>query len=208
MRLLAVCVGKPQVRLGKKTPTGINKHPVMSEVAVGPEGLEGDTICNRKHHGGPEQAVCVEGNITRLWWEDAFGQDISHGAFGENLCIDGLDNRSVAVGDRFLIGNVILEATAPRMPCRILSERLGDPAFAKRYLAAGRPGFYCRVIKSGVIAAGHPVAHERFDGVRILLSEMMQHHGKKASPDLIQRYLEVPVHARVRASLAQGSIKF
>ncbi|MGF6157286.1 MOSC domain-containing protein YiiM [Ensifer sp. KUDG1] len=208
MRVLAVCVGNPQLRLGKKTPTGINKHPVMSAVSVGPEGLEGDTVCNRKHHGGPEQAVCVEGNITRLWWEDALGQNISYGAFGENLCIDGLDNRNVAVGDRFLIGNAILEATAPRMPCRILSERLGDPAFAKRYLAAGRPGFYCRVIKSGVIAAGRLVAHERFDGDRILLFEMMQHHGKEASPDLIQRYLQVPVHARVRASLAQGSIKF
>lgn len=208
MKLLAVCVGKPQTRPGKKTPTGINKLPAMSAVSVGPEGLEGDTVCNRKHHGGPEQAVCVEGNITRLWWEDALGQNISYGAFGENLCIDGLDNRNVAVGDRFLIGNAILEVTAPRMPCRILSERLGDPAFAKRYLAAGRPGFYCRVIKSGVIAAGRPVAHELFDGDRILLFEMMQHHGKEAPPDLIQRYLEVPVHARVRASLAQSSIKF
>lgn len=66
MRLLAVCVGKPQERPGKKMPTGINKQPVMRDVSVKPEGLEGDTVCNRKYHGGPEQAVCVEGNITRL----------------------------------------------------------------------------------------------------------------------------------------------
>ncbi len=32
MRLLAVCVGKPQERPGKKMPTGINKQPVMHDV--------------------------------------------------------------------------------------------------------------------------------------------------------------------------------
>jgi MOSC domain-containing protein YiiM len=201
-------VGTPEERPGKKMRTGINKQPVMHDVSIGAEGLDGDKVCNRKYHGGPEQAVCVEGNITRCWWEHALGQTVSHGSFGDNLCIEGLDNRMVAIGDRFSIGNVILEATAPRMPCRVLSERLGDTAFAKRYLAAGRPGFYCRVIKSGVIAAGLPSKYEQFEGDRILLSEMMQHHGKTASFGLIRRYLNVPVHARVRASLADGFIKF
>ncbi|WDZ81863.1 MOSC domain-containing protein (plasmid) [Ensifer adhaerens] len=207
MRVLAVCVGIPEDRPGKTVRTGIHKQPINFAMSVTAEGLEDDAVCNRKHHGGPEQALCVEGNITRLWWEGLLNKAIPPGFFGENLCIEGLDNRIVALGDHFSIGNVVLEATAPRMPCRTLCEWLGDPAFAKRYLTAARPGFYCRVIESGRIAAGSSLKYEPFEGDRILLSEMMKHHGKRASPDLIHRYLTVPVHAKVRASLAQGSIK-
>lgn len=38
--------------------------------------------------------------------------------------------------------------------------------------------------------------------------EMMAHFGTKASPHLIERYLSVPVHAKLRASLSMGKVKF
>lgn len=208
MRVLAVCIGKAEARPGKTVRTGINKFATDESVPIGFEGLEGDSICNRKLHGGPEQAVYLEGNMTRLWWEAELGRPITHGLFGENLCLEGLDNRAVAAGDRFTAGSLILEVTAPRMPCRILSERLGDPGFTKHYVKAGRPGFYCRVVKPGEIAAGTIVKYEPFHGVRVSMVEMMSHHGHKATPELIERYRTVPVHARLRASLCLGTIKF
>ncbi|WP_457584517.1 MOSC domain-containing protein [Ensifer canadensis] len=208
MRVLAVCVGKPENRPGKAIKTGINKHVTGKSVLIGCEGLEGDAICNRKHHGGMDQAVYIEGNITRVWWEEELGRPIAYGLFGDNLCVEGLDNRTVAAGDRFAVGNLLMEVTAPRMPCRIFAERMGDPSFAKRYVKAARPGFYCRIIKPGRVAAGTIVEYEPFEGERILIAEMMKHYGKKASMDLIERYRSVPVHAKLRASLSLGKIMF
>ena len=48
------------------------------------------------------------------------------------------------IGDRLHIGEVILEVTAPRIPCDTFATRVGDPTFIERFRKAGRPGFYCR----------------------------------------------------------------
>lgn len=208
LRVLAVCTGKAEVRPGNRMKTGINKRPTRHSPLVGCEGLEGDAVCNRKHHGGPDQALYIEGDVSRAWWEKKLNRSIAYGLFGENLCLEGLDNQVVAAGDRFTTGDLVMEVTAPRMPCRILCERMDDPCFSKMYINAARPGFYCRIIKPGRIAAGALVRYEAFAGERILMPEMMVHYGKKASPDLIERYRSVPVHYKLRASLSDGVIKF
>lgn len=208
MKVLSVCVGKAEARPSRSQMSGINKRETSGRLPVGLEGLEGDTICNRRHHGGREQAVYIEGNLTRLWWQEALGRPVLHGLFGENLCLEGLDNRDVAAGDRFATAELLLEVTAPRMPCRILSERMKDRSFAKRYMEAARPGFYCRVVQSGVIAAGMDMQHEPFQGERILMAEMMDHYGTTPSADLIKRYSNVPAHAKLLASLSCGKISF
>ena len=48
----------------------------------------------------------------------------------------------------------MLEITAPRIPCNTLAARMGDPGFVKRFLAAERPGLYCRVIRPGILQIG------------------------------------------------------
>lgn len=164
LRVISVCVGEAEARPGKAQKTGINKRATTRDLMVGREGLERDTICNRKYHGGPEQAVYIQRNLTRLWWEDELGQPVGHGLFGENLCLEALDNPSVAVGDRFSTAKLVLEVTAPRMPCRVLADKLNDPGFAQRYAKAARPGFYCRVLQPGIIAAGVEMRYEPFNG--------------------------------------------
>ncbi|WP_246810448.1 MOSC domain-containing protein [Ensifer sp. ENS08] len=208
LKVLAVCIGKPEERPGKKMKTGINKHPTGETVFVGFEGLADDAVCNGKYHGGPEQAVYVEGNLTRLWWQRALNKPINHGLFGENLCIAGLDNQIVSVGDRLLIGDLVMEVTAPRMPCRVLADRMGDHGFPKIYKKVARPGFYCRVIHPGYVTAGALVRYVPYAGERVSMTEMARHHGKRGSPELIALYQSVPVHAKLRAFLSNGLIKF
>ena len=41
---------------GSKVKTGIYKRPQSGRVKVDFSGLEGDVICNSKHHGGADQA--------------------------------------------------------------------------------------------------------------------------------------------------------
>ncbi len=55
MKILAVCIGQARKLPGKNTKTGIAKAAVTGPVMVDAEGLVGDAIINRKHHGGPNR---------------------------------------------------------------------------------------------------------------------------------------------------------
>ena len=48
----------------RKTKTGIYKKPRSQRVQVGSQGIEGDRICNRRHHGGKDQAISASNKNT------------------------------------------------------------------------------------------------------------------------------------------------
>ncbi|NKN37205.1 MOSC domain-containing protein [Agrobacterium sp. a22-2] len=198
MKILAVCMGSAETLTGKSYKTGILKIPVSGPVQVDGEGLLGDRICNRKHHGGPDQAVYIEGGATLDWWAVELGQPLAPGMFGENLVMSDLDNRDVAVGDRFVIGPLILEATAPRTPCATFASRMNDSMFVKRYTASGRPGIYCRVLAPGFVEAGQAVRHELYAGDRVTMPELLAAYGRKLEKTDIARFLAAPLAIRIR----------
>lgn len=202
MKLLAVSIGDIRPTPGRKSSrTGIFKQPVDHPVMVGREGLAGDRIVNRVHHGGPDQAVYIEGGIDLAWWAEELGKPIPSGMFGENLTVEGLDNRSVAVGDRFEIGDVLLEVTAARIPCATFALRMDDPQFVKRYTRAARPGAYARVLREGILRAGDGVSHTAFEGNRITMPELIRTFGRKLEGAELARYLAAPIHGKLRAFL-------
>lgn len=199
--ILAVCTGTARPVPGKSYKTGIFKTPTDAAIVVDREGLLGDTICNRKHHGGPEQAVYALGSIDLDWWTKELGRTIAPGTFGENLVISGVDSRSVSVGDRFETGNALLEVTSTRTPCATLNARMGDPAFSRRFMDAGRPGFYCRVLADGVVKAGDPVTYTPFDGAPVTMPELLRTYGRNLSEEDRVRYLAAPISDKLRAAL-------
>jgi MOSC domain-containing protein YiiM len=206
MKLLAVCIGEARPTPGRKSSrTGIFKRPVDYPVMVGREGLAGDRIVNRTHHGGPDQAVYIEGAVDLAWWAEELGRPIPPGTFGENLTIEGFDNRSVAVGDRLEIGDVLLEISAARIPCATFALRMDDPQFVKRYTKAARPGAYARVLREGVLRAGDSVSLAAFDGERVTMPEMIRSFGKKLQGAELARYLTAPIHYKLRAFLENGA---
>lgn len=201
MKIRAVCVGAPERLPGRKTKTGIFKHPVNGPVIVDTLGLAGDAVLNRRHHGGPDQALLIESATTLDWWTKELGRPMQPGILGENLVIDGLDAQAVAVGDRFAVGDVLLEATGPRIPCSVLSQRMEDPGFARRFLRAGRPGIYVRVLAPGLLERGQEVRFEPFRGERIGLIDLMRALTEKPLPAERARMLAAPLGERVRKSL-------
>ena len=201
MKLHAVCIGQAEKLPGKSYKTGIFKAPVSAAVMVDAQGIVGDAICNRKHHGGVDQAIYIEGLDTLDWWASEIGKPVPPGTFGENLVVESLDNRDVCVGDRFVIGDVLLEATSARIPCNTFTARMNDSTFARRYTKAGRPGIYCRVLAGGMIEAGEAVAYEPFAGEKIGIAETMSTFGKTLSPQDRLRYLAAPIHYKLRAQL-------
>lgn len=201
MKILAVCIGAPETLPGLRYKTGIRKMAISGLVQVDGEGMVGDAICNRRHHGGPDQAIYVEGAQTLAWWAEALGRPLPPGTFGENLVIGGLDNRDVAVGDRFYAGDVVLEATSARIPCNTFAARMEDPRFVKRYTEAARPGFYCRVIAGGLLRAEMTVTCARWGGERVTMPELLATFGKRLEGAERERQLATPINARIRAFL-------
>jgi MOSC domain-containing protein YiiM len=161
VKVISVNVGQPQdITLGKHhSVSGIDKRAVPERVRVGGLGLEGDHIMSRKHHGGPDQAVYLYSlddyaAFAAVLTEAGRGQVPAPSSFGENLTVQGLESAAVRIGTRLEIGDVLLEVTAPRIPCATFAAHMGDAGFVKVFRQMRRPGLYARVLKTGLVGAG------------------------------------------------------
>lgn len=196
--LLAVCVGKAEHITGYSPLTGINKHPVSSLVAIGPQGIEDDAILDRKHHGGLDQAIYVYFQGDYDWWAQE-GTDAAPGLFGENLVIDGPVSANTAIGDRYQIGDCLLEVTYHRTPCMTFAAKMGDKFWVKRFHRANRPGAYCRVLTPGTIEAGMDITVTPYAGERVTVSELMAFDTTKDIPlDFLRRAVTTPIREKTR----------
>ncbi len=201
MKLISVNIGKERLmdngRPGETS--GIFKTPVDRPVEVTSLGLKDDIIVDHKHHGGPDQAVYVYGGTDYAWWSKELGRDLAPGTFGDNLTISDLESAPCSIGDCLSIGAVVLQITAPRIPCGTLAARMGDPDFIERFRQAGRPGLYCRVLQEGVVRAGLPVTIEGYQGETVTIREMFRdYYEPHDSEVVIRRQLAAPIAIRDR----------
>lgn len=198
-RLIAICVGKPETIPGMKAKTGINKRPVTEAVKIEPGGIAHDAVMDRKHHGGEDQAIYVYFQEDYDFWAGELGYAPEPGSFGENLVIAGADSATTAIGDRFIIDDLVLEVTAHRTPCNTFARKMDDKFWVKRFHRAQRPGAYCRVIQPATIEAGADVSIERYTGDRISVAELMSYDVVKQIPhDFMRRVLTTPVDHKTR----------
>ena len=167
-RLDSVNMGRPRPNPHKETGwTGIGKQPTLEAVKVrapGPKtsglgsGLVGDFIGDGKHHGGESQAVYAFQREDLDEWERRLGRELPSGFFGENLTTVGLEINDARIGERWRVGSeVVLQVTAPRIPCATFRGWMREKGWAKTFTAAGRPGAYLSVIGAGTIRTGDPI---------------------------------------------------
>jgi MOSC domain-containing protein YiiM len=197
-RLLSVNVGTARHIEGYKPLTGIIKTPV-AQAEIDRLGVAEDAICDRRHHGGADQAVYVYFADDYQFWANELGRRIEPGHFGDNLTIGGVEGRSVAIGDRFAIGSVELEVTYHRTPCMTFAALMGDRGWVKRFHQAGRPGAYCRVLRPGLVEPEMDVTYSHFSGDRITVSELMALDGvSDIDPAFMRRALATPIREKTR----------
>ena len=171
----------------------------MAQVTT--SGLIGDAVVNTKHHGGPDQAVYVYSDEDYDWWCSNLDRDLAPGTFGENLTLSSFGEGAVMIGDRWKIGTVVLETTAPRIPCATLGAKMGDGGFRARFRAARRPGFYARVITPGEIRAGLAVTRRKGAGLLSLLELSDLVYDSEADRSRLERALRAPLAGRARADI-------
>jgi MOSC domain-containing protein YiiM len=160
VKLISVNVGLPrevQWR-GRTVRTSIWKSPVEGRRHVGRFNVDGDRQADLRIHGGTQKAVYVYPSEHYAYWREELGEDLSWGAFGENLTLEGLLERDVATGDRLTIGTAEFMVSQPRTPCFKLMIRFGRDDMIQRFRAARRPGFYLSVVREGEVGAGDDIA--------------------------------------------------
>lgn len=197
-KLLAVCTGKAEHIEGYSPLTGINKRAVSGPVPVGPQGIAEDAILDRQHHGGLDQAIYIYFQGDYDWWAQE-GVTSTPGLFGENLVIQGPISADTAIGNRYLIGDCLLEVTYHRTPCMTFAAKMGDKFWVKRFHRANRPGAYCRVLNPGTIEAGMDITVTPYAGERVTVSELMSFDTSKDLPlDFMRRAVTTPIREKTR----------
>jgi MOSC domain-containing protein YiiM len=193
-RVRSVNVGRPRERdwagIGR---TSIEKHPVAGPVRVRRLGLDGDQVSDTKHHGGVDQAVYAFAREDLDAWAAELGAEIPNGQFGENLTTEGIDVNEAEVGERWLVGDAVLEVASVRIPCNDFKEWMGrcgydQRAWVRRFAATNRPGPYLRVLTEGAVCAGDEITVVHRPGHGVTVSTMFRALTTEASllPELLK----------------------
>ena len=134
-KVLAVCISEKK---------GTEKRNVGSACFVEDWGLENDSHAGKWHR-----------QVSLLSYEkvEAFrarGAEVEHGAFGENLVVEGIDFRTLPVGTHFICNDVELELTQIGKECHsgcAIYQKMGECIMP-------REGVFSRVIHGGTISVG------------------------------------------------------
>ena len=139
---------------GSVGKTGIDKRPVSGSVRFANNSVANDQVLDTKVHGGYDKAVYAYAREDADWWQAQIGREINNGAFGENLTTQGIDLNACLIGERWQIGEVILEVSEPRIPCKVFAGFWDRPTLIKEFTDARRSGAYLRIIQEGAFEAG------------------------------------------------------
>lgn len=159
-RLMSVNVGLPRdvEWKGRTVRTGVFKRPVSGPRLVRRLNVDGDGQGDLGGHGGEQRAVLVYQLESYDYWSEVMQRDdLRPGHFGENFTVTGLSDDDVCIGDRYRVGDVVLEVTQPRVTCYRVGLRLEEPRMAAMLVSHRRPGFYCRVLQEGQVQAGQDI---------------------------------------------------
>jgi MOSC domain-containing protein YiiM len=197
--------GPDEVRTGAWTGsvgrTGIAKRPVAGAVRTGADQLDGDTICDTRNHGGPDQAVYAYAGEDAAWWSVRLDRPLPPGMFGENLTTRGVDVTDAVIGERWTIGTAVFEVRRPRIPCRVFAGYWEEPRLVKTFTRAGRPGAYLRIVVPGELRAGDPIRVGDVPGHGVTIAETFRAltgARELAGRVLTAEQLPEPIRAKLR----------
>ena len=174
MRLLSISGGKVAPLFGnhhpdyksvasairKKTVSDLS-NPTLIEITQ--LGVLGDEQADLSAHGGLEKAIYVYPFEHYSFWNTLLTREtkksvnLQAGAIGENFTIEGLLETEIFVGDKLLIGELEFSVVKLREPCFKFNAAMGYKGSVKAMLQSGFSGWYLRVNKAGLLAAGSEI---------------------------------------------------
>ena len=119
---------------------------------------------------------------------------------------------AAAGGDLDVGGDVVLEVSVPRTPCRTFAARMGIGGWMKQFIAHGRCGIYLRVVTPGTITAGDPIVVDEASiaghGIDMItaFAASAGHDDAAAARVVAARCLPAMYHDRLVRRLAVGDL--
>ncbi|CAI8372805.1 MAG: sulfurase [Euryarchaeota archaeon] len=133
------------------TTVGGVPKPRVDSLEVETLGIKDEIIRDKKHHGGPEKAVCL---ISEEIIQDlqVKGHPIAGGTTGENILLNA-PYQSLKPGVQLEFDKVKLEITMAASPCKTIGDSFLNKEFNllsdKKY--PGKTRWYARVLVEGTI---------------------------------------------------------
>ncbi len=164
--LQTIQVGTPQRygtvgrrdRMGRPWETSFFRTPSEYPRWLYTTHLDGSAQSDTKNHGRPFQAVLLYAAAHYPLWQEELGLDeIGPGGFGENFTVEELSETTACIGDTYAIGEAQIQVTMPRYPCWKIERRWDRVGLTNRVAETGRTGWYCRVLREGLIEPGKPI---------------------------------------------------
>lgn len=157
-------LGSPELLVAEhqKEVTAFCKRPLKEDtIELGMTGFAGDIVADKIHHGGNDKAICCYNADHFQKWKDELGFQLEPAAFGENLTLSGVNagERNVYIGDRYQLGEAIVEVSEPRGPCYKIGIRYNYKQFPVHLQETGFTGFYLRTIKTGTVRLSDKLIH-------------------------------------------------
>ncbi|MBC1550516.1 MOSC domain-containing protein [Listeria sp. FSL L7-1434] len=193
-KIIHLTVGKPKeltLQNNKKMMTGIEKKRVKTAFLT-MNGFENDAPHNLKYHGGVDRTVCIYPYEHYTKWAEMFGEELQVSAFGENLIVTNMLESTVQIGDKFQIGETIIQVTEARNPCSTIEKFNAIPNLYKTIHETGLTGYLCRTIKPGKITETDEIKqiHKESHGVTVAFCHEKVLHKKGTKADF-ERILAV-----------------
>jgi MOSC domain-containing protein YiiM len=161
MRIHTLSIGTPETRVDQRGEwvSAIHRKPVDGRVYLSERGLAGDEVADHRHHGSPNQAVCVHPLEHYEYWNSVYpGAIFGPATLGENWTVTGMNEQTVCIGDAYRAGSAVVQVSAPRIPCSTQERKVGLPGFLARVVESRRTGWYLRVLTPGEVGAGDELA--------------------------------------------------
>ena len=189
----SIYVGRPKTLTDDR---GEWRSSIYRDLATGPvelaiRGLAGDKVTYR-YHGSPDAAVCGHLLDHYHFWNTEYGMNLQAGDVGENFTLENITEDDICIGDIYRVGTAQVQISSPRIPCENQARRIGRSDWIKLTLQALRPGFYLRVLESGVVQAGDEFKlEERLNpGSSLTLFNRCWYH--EFDPALAEKFTTMP----------------
>ena len=140
---------------GETHSTGIFKYPIEDAITLEKETVQGDTVADRRVHGGIFKACYLFSSDNYPYWKEKYPDlDWNWGMFGENLTVEGLDEAELRIGSIYRLGTALVQITQPREPCYKLGVRFKNQDILGEFIQHACPGTYVRVLENGQVKKG------------------------------------------------------
>ena len=155
---------------------GVEKHSIPEAHFLKDFGIEGDA------HGGKWHRQVSLLSYDKIKAFNQKGANVTDGAFGENLVVEGLDFVNLPVGTKFYAGTTVLRMTQIGKECHshcAIYQRMGECIMP-------REGVFAEVLQVGDIHEGDEMQVELPDVIRPFTAAVIILSDKGAKGELIE----------------------